>query len=62
MSGLEIAIFLSVIAIITLKCSKGPVSKLELLKRISDYRKLGENSPMEIRTEGGNIKINRLEV
>ena len=27
-----------------------------------DFRKLGENSPMEIRADGGNIKFNRLEV
>jgi hypothetical protein len=27
-----------------------------------DYRKLGEKSPMEIRTEGGDVKFSRLEV
>ncbi|MCX6880363.1 MAG: hypothetical protein NTW21_42130 [Verrucomicrobia bacterium] len=32
------------------------------LIKCRDYRKLGENSPMEIRTEGGDVKFNRLEV
>ena len=27
-----------------------------------DYQKLGEKSPLEIRTEGGDVKFNRLEV
>jgi hypothetical protein len=27
-----------------------------------DYRKLGEKSPLEIRGEGSDVKINRLEI
>ena len=36
--------------------------KLVYLIKSRDYRKLGEKSPLEIRTEGGDVKFNRLEV
>ena len=37
-------------------------SRGDYLIKSRDYRKLGEKSPLEIRTEGGDVKFNRLEV